>query len=358
MISATTLTKYLIVRDFLKREEAIGAGLSVQDSSRRNCVFKVTRAAGGSYLVKQGMDADRNKTIRREGSAYREMKHDKRLQRIVPKTYGYDSRRNTLIVELLTDAIDLRSYHESRKGTPPIIGEILGSAVADIHSHRLPRPNFAKPSHFLPAAFLFHTPRLRTLRYFSLGQFEVIKIIQQFGFRRHLESLRRGWRLLSFTHGDLRWDNCLIRKRSVLKQSPVKIVDWELAGPGDPAWDAGAVIAEYLRFWVSLIPVTGESAPDRYLDFAEIPLERMQPALRSFWRVYAERITSALRLTKKEARELLLLSIRYTAVRLIQAAFEDSSEGLSGKMISMLQLSLNIFERTEEACADLLGLPC
>ena len=266
---------------------------------------------------------------------------------------------NILIIELVADAMDLRSYHESQKRTPEIIGEILGSALADIHSHRLPRRNFTKPSHRVPSVLQFHTPRLRSHGYFSPGQFEVIKIMQQFGFRKHLETLRRGWRLLSFTHGDLRWDNCLIRKRSALQQeSRVKIVDWELGGAGEPGWDAAAVIADYLHFWVSLIPVTGDSAPDRYLNLAEIPLEQMQPALRSFWRVYAERITSLLGLTEKESREFLLLTIRYTAARLIQRAFEDSSEGLSGKMICMMQLSLNILERTEEACADLLGIPC
>jgi aminoglycoside phosphotransferase (APT) family kinase protein len=359
MISPTTLTQYLIDRNFLGREEAIDARLSVQNSSRRNLVFKVTRSAGHSYLVKQGINADTNETIRREASAYRNLKFDKNLDRILPKIYGYDPRSNILILELVADAMDLRSFHESQKRTPTFIGEILGSALADIHSHRVPPRNFAKPSHFVPAVFRFHTPRLRTLGYFSPGQFEVIKIMQQFGFRKHLEALRRGWRLLSFTHGDLRWDNCLIRKRSALQQeSRVNIVDWELAGAGDPGWDAAAVIADYLNFWVSLIPITGDSAPDRHLNLAEIPLERMQPALRSFWRVYAERITHLLGLTKKESQEFLFRSIRYTAACLIQRSFEDSTDGLSGKMISVMQLSLNIFERTRETCADLLGIPC
>ena len=52
----------------------MNGGLSVQNSSRRNLVFKVIRAAGHSYLIKQGISADTNETIRREASAYLELK--------------------------------------------------------------------------------------------------------------------------------------------------------------------------------------------------------------------------------------------------------------------------------------------
>lgn len=359
MMSATSLAEYLVDHGLLRGAETIDARLRIRNSSRRNRVLQVIRAAGASYLVKQGVDASRKSSIRREAAVYREMESDRRLRPMLPKVFGYDPRHSILVVELVTNARDLRTYHELEKRTPEFVGEALGRALADIHGHPLPRANFAKPSHFVPGIFRFHTPRLQNLRNFSPGDFQVIKIMQQFGFREHLNSLARHWRLRAFIHTDLRWDNCLLRAGATnATGGALKIVDWESGAIGEPAWDVASVLAEYLHYWVSGIPVTGATAVDRYLKLAEVPLERMHPAMRAFWGTYAGRMTRAWKMTNRELREYLLLSIRHTAARLALRTFEDSGEGLSGKMICAMQVSLNIFQRTEEACADLLGLPC
>ena len=68
----------------------------------------------------------------------------------------------------------------------------------------------------------------------------------------------------------------------------VQFVDWEMAGVGDPCWDAGTVFSECLSTWLRSTPVTRETPPEDFLPLAGFPLRRMQPAMRSFWRSYAQ----------------------------------------------------------------------
>jgi 5-methylthioribose kinase len=363
MIQPSGIARRLVRRKLLRSSEIVSNSLSIANVSRRNHVLTVTRKRGISYLIKQGVGPDRVRTLRRESHIYRALGTRRDLRLYLPRHYGYDRDHQLLILELLSGAQDLRRYHESRKRTPALIGRMLGDALATIHF--LPsedgqgKKDFQHLRNPVPGILRLHTPRVQDLRTLSTGSIELIKIVQRFGFRDHLERLRSSWRPISFIHGDLRWDNCLVPEHSPFpSRTPLRIVDWEFAGFGDPAWDIGFVFGEYLRFWVSNIPVTGESHPDRYLNLVDFPLERMQPALRSFWSSYRRRMSKKMRLEGVEAQKLLLRAVDYAAARLLHAAYEEmqGSAQLTGNAICLAQLSLNIFERPKEACVMLLGI--
>src|SRR5262249_41759348 len=158
---------------------------------------------------------------------------------------------------------------------------------------------------------------------------------------------RAGWKTDKFIHMDLRWSNCFLPRPELKKGAGVdpclNIVDWELAGWGDPLWDVGTILSNFLSFWVSGIPVTGGCHPDRYLDAAEVPLERLRPAMRAFWLSYlhgreVDNITSS---------QWLVKSVEYAAAQLVQNALENqfNAAQLSGGVLCLLQLSLNLFDR-------------
>lgn len=56
-----------------------------------------------------------------------------------------------------------------------------------------------------------------------------------------LRKLREKWNPASLIHGDLKIDNVLVPKKPSAKTPPI-VVDWELAGKGDPSWDCGSFI--------------------------------------------------------------------------------------------------------------------
>jgi len=134
----------------------------------------------------------------------------------------------------------------------------------------------------------------------------------------------------------------------------LKIVDWELADLGDPCWDIGSVFSNYLSHWLLSIPITGEVPPERFMELARYPLERMQPALRACWQAYMRRS----KLDPAHTDRWLVRATIYAAARLIQTAFEhlQMAAHLIGNIVCLVQLSLNIL-RQPQAAAELLGLP-
>lgn len=60
----------------------------------------------------------------------------------------------------------------------------------------------------------------------------------------HFAALEERPRLITLVHGDVRWENCLVQA----DPGSVRLIDWETAGMGDPAWDVAGVIQEHLRF--------------------------------------------------------------------------------------------------------------
>lgn len=173
---------------------------------------------------------------------------------------------------------------------------------------------------------------------------------------RSLDELREGWRTETLIHNDIKWDNCVIFARpSSKRKTRLKIVDWEVAGMGDPCWDIGSVFSNYLSFWLLSIPITGENPPDRFIELARYPLESMQPAMRSFWQSYVR----YMELDAATSGEWLLRAIKYGAARLVQTGYEQMqmSIHLTGNVVCLLQLGLNILQRPQEAIVHLLGLP-
>jgi hypothetical protein len=66
------------------------------------------------------------------------------------------------------------------------------------------------------------------------------------------EALRRCGALLEpacLVHGDVKWDNAILDPGP---PAAVRLLDWELSGRGDPAWDVGAGLADTLAFGVRL----------------------------------------------------------------------------------------------------------
>lgn len=58
-----------------------------------------------------------------------------------------------------------------------------------------------------------------------------------------LDELRRGWRQDALIHFDLGGDNVLLGGDG---EPPVRMIDWELAGVGDPMYDVGSVLGHLL----------------------------------------------------------------------------------------------------------------
>jgi thiamine kinase-like enzyme len=354
---------YVLDRQLMRAASVVSGQYWVTDVSRRHRNFTVTTDNDGFFL-KQGVSQAKAVAIRREAEIYRLLHNGAATDafaRYLPRLISYDERQHVLVLERIENARNLREYHSRQGRFPLIVARMMGETLGVLHrqTNETTSECITSGSADLPPPWILslHRPGLGMFREASGANLELIKIVQQFPrFGELLDELRDEWQHTALIHHDLKWDNCLFRTGRVRKnESNLKIIDWELAGIGDPCWDVGSVFNDYLNFWLRSIPATGEMAPADFLNLARYPLEKMHPALHAFWSSYKEQM----QLDGPTEQQWQTRSVRYAAARLLQTAFEQMqvSAYLTGNVICSLQVSLNMLERPDEAAIRLLGLP-
>jgi thiamine kinase-like enzyme len=361
-MSASEIVHYLLGHKLVKENSIIEQDLTVADISHRNNNLMVMSDKAPCYLLKQGIDKDTKETIANEASIYQHLHSNhltRKMTQYLPRYYGYNKEKHLLILELFSNAKTLRMY-PVRKGRFSVIlarkiGEVLGTLHQTTAIKREEKHDSNLSNTAPPWILSIHRPSLRLFKNLTNGNIRLIRIIQKFPeLCMKLDSLRDQWHIESLIHQDIKWDNFLLIGNSG-KDINLKLIDWELSRLGDPCWDVGSVFADYLSFWIMSIPVTGETPPDKFPDLAQYPLQRVQPAILSFWKSY----TKQMKLDDNIADEWLIRSVKYAAARLIQTAFEQLQTViyLNSNSIICLQLCFNMLQRPIETSAQLLGIP-
>jgi aminoglycoside phosphotransferase (APT) family kinase protein len=265
-----------------------------------------------------------------------------------------------LVIRLIPGATSLRQAVLDSTGWEVRVFATLGRALGELHA--IPSGALSKRElpPFQPWILRMLAPPRRTYEVSSAGQLAFLKRLQAVPaiedlFER-VRSASVAGRRRSIVHGDLKWDNVLVRYPSETNDEPrVWLVDWEFAGAGDPLWDAGTFLSEFLALWALSIPITGGSPLDHYAALAAYPLDDMQPAIRSFWNAYVDQM----RVNPVATRSALIDATRLCGLRLLQTVYErlQGSLEMSLHMFLLLQLGLNIMADPESAAEGLLGLP-
>ena len=74
----------------------------------------------------------------------------------------------------------------------------------------------------------------------------------------------------ALVHGDLKLDNVMAGPTP----EQLRLVDWELAGAGDPAWDLGSALGDLVFRWLSTVRPAAGAGLDTWLSDAEAGLAR------------------------------------------------------------------------------------
>jgi thiamine kinase-like enzyme len=359
MLSERELVDYLLERELISARSIAVGDLTIVNVSRRNRNFKVLSKDGPCYMIKQGEDGGTGPgTLYHEAFAYRFLSTASTVcsQGFLPILCDFDEPRNVLVLELTTRAHNLRHFQVRRKKFGLVIARRIGHALAALHSLPLTHSGGRFDSWYQPWAFTLALPDHSIFRDISSANLDLIRTIQSYPiFRKRLVEVQDRWEPRALLHGDFKWDNCVAFATPGSEWTTrVRIVDWEFAGIGDPCWDVGSVLTDYLMTWLMSIPVTGESTPERWVELAGFPLESMRPSIAAFWNAYRERTAWK----GDAARGFILKSTELCAVRLLQTLYEHlhQSAAIGGSIYCALQLVLNLLERPEEGAAQLLGL--
>lgn len=325
-LTEANVLHYLTGRRFAGLDAVVRGEYTVRDLSRRNRNLRVTCGAH-EFLVKQAGTWDRpgRESLEREAGFCRRTSTDARfaaLRRVVPDVYSYDPDNSILIFEFLPDE---NALSDSPLGLAAETARRAGELMAAYH-REMQSPEFAEmfPGD-MPGYFSIHrwnpdhTPPRQGARR------ELIRLVNRHsGFAPAIEAASAEWNSSALIHGDWKLENCLISHDG----ARLHVVDWELAGWGDPRWDVATLLQSWWNRWV--------------IDPEEHRLETIRPVLRAFLAAYGA-----------DAARIL----PFAAVRMLQTAWEslkDASE-MEGDAVRLSQVSLNILTNPEWARKELLG---
>lgn len=185
-------------------------------------------------------------------------------------------------------------------------------------------------------------------RYDSLGQ--------------AIDELITSVKLDCLAHNDVKLNNFLIStdwietdcRAVATNESVIRLIDWERADWGDPAFDLGALIGSYLTIWLSSLITSKTISIDESLRMATTPLEVLQPSIAALTIAYLETFPQVL----EQRSDFLKRVVQFAGLNLItviQSTLQyQKSFGNNG--ICMLQVAKSLLCRPEVSMPTVFGM--
>jgi Ser/Thr protein kinase RdoA (MazF antagonist) len=355
-LNKNDLAHYLIERGLLDRRAVVDGDVMIVEGVRRHHNYSVIRRNGPGLFVKQ-MQPDQAfsaQTLQKEAACYVMMEDDPALAPIhalMPRFRSYDPDRHILVLELIATGENLTELHRRVNAFPSDVARRVGELLALYHDvsarELLPRANAAIFQGQPPWILSFHLMPRGSVQNLSAANGQFMTILQSYpDFGAALDRVRAGWRRNALVHGDMKFDNVVVRG----DDQTMHVVDWELADVGDSAWDVASILQAYLTWWIATLQRVPSGEPN---DAAQYPLESIQPAIRAFWEAY---VTSR-RLSARDADAELERAVSYAGARMLQTVYESMAwaPSLTQHAVWQVQACINILQQPRAAANDLLG---
>ncbi len=285
--------------------------------SAKNFNLSIAFADGKHLLVKQEIHDDRGQTRQEFRLAWRIQELVKqfpdfreRIAAYLPKLLHFNSEHSILIVEYLSTYIDLADYYTPANKFPIAIATSIGQVLATLHSQTFEQIGYDR---FLQRQLNLETPDLEitdrglcandyaqeiiqrlsritpdVFRMMPVECLQFFKLYQRFpSLSQAIFDLGQSISPSCLVHNDLKTNNILLDLNWDLPGSQViKLIDWERAGWGDPAFDLGCMLGSYLEIWLDGLMISNSLSINESLQLATTPLELIQPSLFSLVQAY------------------------------------------------------------------------
>lgn len=363
ILTRQNVLHYLVQADQFGLDRIVNGRVRIASHTSRNRAFAVSDARGPGLFVKQYRPEEghwsRGSTVETEAQVYALAATNDRLAAVLPPFRAFDRKHQILVLGLVEPAESLRA-RELRTGEfSPTAAAAVGRALATCHVEFGKVLRFGRETESLPRhrPWILRPDRLDPYVTVSqsAAQARVVAIVQRHNeLIDRLKALSSGWRVNGVIHGDMKWANCLVTQNGEAEVPAIRLVDWEMAGTGDVAWDVAGIFQSCIVEWIRSTRPAPDDGPASIAASAAIPLAAMQAAAGSFFRAYVLTFD----LDRRAAASLLSGAVAYAAARIVQTAFEITSgdELVSGHMVLALQLAANMLADPEAAAGSILGL--
>lgn len=296
--------KLLVACGWLAEDDARSDALSVELLSSSHALYKVITPQGRSVALKQSQASTNGRDLTREFYVYRLSNWIEEIANILPTPIVIDERRQTLVIDFL-----FTDYAVAAQGSGLAnlqVGHQLGLKMAKWH-------RATSKIALLPALSkgILHLPDALEIASESRPA-STKKLMKMIVEDEKLASILREAELLyedqCLIHGDIRCENWILAH--IEGQAHLKIIDWEISGAGDPAWDVGSVLAHAVIEAFRCGWLTPESANI---------MQILQPLVHHFLRAYTTDSEGLADLRRRKVCERVIL---FMVARLLHVACE------------------------------------
>ncbi|RQB64015.1 hypothetical protein IPC436_26500 [Pseudomonas aeruginosa] len=344
---------FLLNHRLLSIQDLVEHCISVRNRSQRNRGFSVTWRNGQGYYVKQHQpDAGPWEAC---SSVVNEARVLGLLDGIpgTPALRLFDPQRQALVLDWQIHPVSC-AERALRDGLPCVdTAALLGGALAKLHGRLATlgrmdgngRPFSAEP----PWVLSFRRLHPLAGEDQSWAQARLVALIGEQGdILPALTALAGAWPTGQLIHGDMKWQNCLLRATET-EEPPCVFIDWEMAALGDPLWDLAGLAQSWLKAWLDALEILPGDDQQALTARGAEAFAVYRPALAALWNAYLSGHSDS-------------SPVRFAALcgaRLVQTLYEDCAdeEHLSSVHLLLLQLASNLLHRPAEAATYLLGTP-
>lgn len=319
MFGDAEAVSHLLERGLFPATAGHSARVRVGRLPGRNFLYRIEFDGGAPLLLKRAVDAETRRGLEREAAAYDALAGSPGPgPSFVPRKLDYDSGSSTLVLEFFPQHRSLDAEQGGGVELDAGLAGELGRILARLHRLAPPAGDSTPPW----IVTLVHPP-LGILREATQGHLDLIRHVQRSTtWSEALKKLADEWEPRAFVHGDLRFSN-ILSPDPRHDGSALALIDWELSGPGDPAWDIGWVIAGILA----------RRAHDLSAAF---------PLVRACWVGYTEGAGDT------STRVLLERTIRWSAAAALQLAHEEARMPRPDDTLAamLIEVGRSLLERT------------
>jgi 5-methylthioribose kinase len=368
LLSSENVVEYLQDRGLFQRGENLQSP-AIESKSSKNFNLLVSFAENGEsrhLLVKQellgtGEYDGINNSLAGEWRIHELLQTFLELNHIrdrVSEAIYFDRENSIIVMNYFPEYEELEKFYARENSFPLEIAANIGNILADIHRATF---NIDRYQNFLKEEFpdIDKTPNyfVRGTKYIFPGVFgkvtrenlQFFKLYQRYpSFRQAVFELNEAYQPSCLVHNDLKLDNLLLNKNDI------RIVDWELFTWGDPAYDLGNLLAQYLKIWLCSFLVSTDIEWQIALQLATTPLNLVQPSIRTLFQAYCDRFPEILR----SRPDFLQRVVQFMGIALIKRAHRDidEHEPLTNRNICMLQVAKNLLCEPEKSIPTVFGV--
>jgi len=178
------------------------------------------------------------------------------------------------------------------------------------------------------------------------GYAEKTRRIRALGLHPLLVEAASSWSPTVLMHGDVKSDNMLCGADPHAADALI-LIDWETAGWGDPRWDMGCLIGDYVYSWLSSMRFDAGDDLDAWIASATPALPRIREELRAAVDAYGHHCP----VDDADRRLWLAFAAMFLLQRLSSSALQSAV--LPPTALAFLQVAAQLLRRPD-SCLEML----